>query len=61
MAQQIKGLATKFDDLSLIPGTHMMGGESSDLYTHTIVPNPSPPHHINNLKIKICDKYDIEL
>lgn len=60
MAQQIKVLATKFDGLSLIPETHMMGGESSDLYTHAMVPNPSPPH-INILKIKICDKYDIVL
>lgn len=61
MAQQMKVLATKFDGLSLIPGIYMMGGESSDLHIHAMVPNPSPPHHINNLKIKICDKYDIEL
>lgn len=43
MPQQIKVLATKFDGLSLIPGIHMMGEESSDLHTYAMVPNPSPP------------------
>lgn len=28
MAQQVKGLAAKADDLSLIPGTHMVKGDS---------------------------------
>lgn len=28
MAQQIKALAAKLDDLGLIPGTHMVAGEN---------------------------------
>lgn len=42
MVQKIKGLAAKLDDLSLLPGTHMMEGESqlyrlySSLHTCTM-------------------------
>lgn len=31
MAQQVKMIDTKFDYLSSIPGSHMVGGETSSL------------------------------
>lgn len=42
MAEQVKVLVIKPDDLSLIPGTHMVHGEkfqklSSGIYIHTYI------------------------
>lgn len=44
--QQVKALATKLDDLSLAPGTHMMEtvDYSCDLYTHNGTCAPTHKH-----------------